>query len=171
MAATMTAGKRKAWCCVLSAKGNGLDGKQTQNRENCTAATGSSSSPANLQIPPVPMQIPVKNNSPPVNSNRITAAGNSDAIPVRFRQQVDVNAADGDVRDAASADTGDDANADVMVDDAGCDISNDVGKNNPLATHMCPIPTGLYIGNIPLQANSNAYVDDKTAKAFNNSTR
>ncbi|KAL2240818.1 UNVERIFIED_CONTAM: hypothetical protein Sindi_0723000 [Sesamum indicum] len=166
--ATMTAGMRKAWRCVLPAKGTGLDGKQT---ENTAAAAGSSSSPANLQIP-------AKNNSPPVNSSRITAAGNSDAIPARFRQQVDVNAADGEVSndasadtgDDASADTGDDANADVIVDDAGCDISKDVEKNSPLATHLCPITTGLYIGNIPLQANSNAYVDDKIANTFNNST-
>ncbi|KAL2240804.1 UNVERIFIED_CONTAM: hypothetical protein Sindi_0721600 [Sesamum indicum] len=173
---TMTAGMRKAWRCVLPAKGTGLDGKPMENR---AATAGSSSSPANLQIPAIPMQIPAKNNSPLVNNSRITAAGNSDAIPARFRQQVDVNAADGEVSndastdtgDDASADTGDDANADVMVDDAGCDISNNVEKNSPLATHLCPITTGLYIGNIPLQANSNAYVDDKIANAFNNSTR
>ncbi|KAL2226602.1 UNVERIFIED_CONTAM: hypothetical protein Sindi_2018900 [Sesamum indicum] len=158
--ATMTAGMRKAWRCVPPAKGNGLDGKQMENR---AAAAGLSSSPANLQIP-------AKNNSPPVNSSRITAAGNSDAILPIFRQQVDVNAAYGDVSDDASANTGDDANADVMVDDAGCDISKNVGKNSPLATHMCPIPTGLYIENIPFEANSNAYVDDKIANAFNNST-
>ncbi|KAL2237740.1 UNVERIFIED_CONTAM: hypothetical protein Sindi_0965700 [Sesamum indicum] len=132
----MTAGMRKVWRYVLPAKGTGLDGKQTENR---VAAAGSSSSPANLQIPAIPMQIPAKNNSPPVNSSRITAAGNSDTIPARFR--------------------------------SSRDISNDVEKNIPLATHLCPITTGLYIGNIPLQSNLNAYVDDKIANAFNNSTR
>ncbi|KAL2252757.1 UNVERIFIED_CONTAM: hypothetical protein Sindi_0070400 [Sesamum indicum] len=49
------------------------------------------------------------------------------------------------------------------------DVSNSVERNQ--AMHDAPLPTGLYVGNIPLHAYPDTIIDDKIAHAFNHSTR
>ncbi|KAL2246374.1 UNVERIFIED_CONTAM: hypothetical protein Sindi_2905600 [Sesamum indicum] len=67
-------------------------------------------------------------------------------------------------------DVGDDTSADAAADVLH-DISNTMEKISPLPTQVHSFPTGLFVGNIPLNANLNVNVDDKTADAFNNSSR
>ncbi|KAL2246376.1 UNVERIFIED_CONTAM: hypothetical protein Sindi_2905800 [Sesamum indicum] len=71
-----------------------------------------------------------------------------------------------DLYDDVGDDTGADAAADVVHD-----ISNTMEKISPLPTQVRSFPTGLFVGNIPLNANLNVNVDDKIADAFNNSSR
>ncbi|KAL2224551.1 UNVERIFIED_CONTAM: hypothetical protein Sindi_3020600, partial [Sesamum indicum] len=71
-----------------------------------------------------------------------------------------------DLNDDVGDDTGADAAADVVHD-----ISNTMEKISPLPTQVRSFPTGLFVGNIPLNANLNVNVDDKIADAFNNSSR
>ncbi|KAL2248039.1 UNVERIFIED_CONTAM: hypothetical protein Sindi_2656200 [Sesamum indicum] len=49
------------------------------------------------------------------------------------------------------------------------DVSNSVEINQ--AMHDASLPTGLYVGNIPLHAYPDTIIDDKIAHAFNHSTR
>ncbi|KAL2235520.1 UNVERIFIED_CONTAM: hypothetical protein Sindi_1284200 [Sesamum indicum] len=60
-----------------------------------------------------------------------------------------------------------DINADTCKNRA--DVSNSMERNQ--AMHDAPLPTGLYVGNIPLHAYPNTIIDDKIAHAFNHSTR
>ncbi|KAL2251973.1 UNVERIFIED_CONTAM: hypothetical protein Sindi_2319600 [Sesamum indicum] len=84
--------------------------------------------------------------------------------------------ADYDVTDDADCDVVADANCDVTADancdvtaNADCDVNKKIENFSNFATNMAPIP--LFIGNIPLHANSNMTIDDKIAHAFHNSTR
>ncbi|KAL2228922.1 UNVERIFIED_CONTAM: hypothetical protein Sindi_1871900 [Sesamum indicum] len=61
----------------------------------------------------------------------------------------------------------DDISADTCKNRA--DVSNSVERNQ--AMHDAPLPTGLYVGNIPLHAYPDTIIDDKIAHAFNHSTR
>ncbi|KAL2234695.1 UNVERIFIED_CONTAM: hypothetical protein Sindi_1201700 [Sesamum indicum] len=90
--------------------------------------------------------------------------------------------ANDDVEDDASADLCDDAGADIcddagyaICDDATADVIHDINTNvekiSLLPTQMWSFPTGLFVGNIPLTANSTMHVDDKIADTFNNSSR
>ncbi|KAL2235624.1 UNVERIFIED_CONTAM: hypothetical protein Sindi_1294600 [Sesamum indicum] len=84
-------------------------------------------------------------------------------------EECDVTAdADCDVTDDADCDVIADANCDVTAD-ADCDVNKKIENFSNFATNMAPIP--LFIGNIPLHANSNMTIDDKIAHAFHNSTR
>ncbi|KAL2224649.1 UNVERIFIED_CONTAM: hypothetical protein Sindi_3029000 [Sesamum indicum] len=70
-------------------------------------------------------------------------------------------------------DTGDEVTADRGHDtdaDAGDDVSNKVEKNRFFAPKFASTSTGLFVGNIPLHANSNLILDDKIARDFNNSS-
>ncbi|KAL2246970.1 UNVERIFIED_CONTAM: hypothetical protein Sindi_2549300 [Sesamum indicum] len=75
----------------------------------------------------------------------------------------DVNA---DLINDVGDDTGADAAADVLHD-----ISKNMEKMSPFPTQMPSFPTGLFVGNIPLNTNSNVDVEDKIADIFNNSSR
>ena len=63
------------------------------------------------------------------------------------------------------------ARADISTDTCKnrADVSNSVERNQ--AMHDAPLPTGLYVGNIPLHAYPDTIIDDKIAHAFNHSTR
>ncbi|KAL2246947.1 UNVERIFIED_CONTAM: hypothetical protein Sindi_2547000 [Sesamum indicum] len=63
------------------------------------------------------------------------------------------------------------ARADINTDTCKnrADVSNSVERNQ--AMHDAPLPTGLYVGNIPLHAYPDTIIDDKIAHAFNHSTR
>ncbi|KAL2224589.1 UNVERIFIED_CONTAM: hypothetical protein Sindi_3044900 [Sesamum indicum] len=63
------------------------------------------------------------------------------------------------------------ARADIITDTCNnrADVSNSVERNQ--AMHDAPLPTGLYVGNIPLHAYPDTIIDDKIAHAFNHSTR
>ncbi|KAL2246408.1 UNVERIFIED_CONTAM: hypothetical protein Sindi_2909000 [Sesamum indicum] len=63
------------------------------------------------------------------------------------------------------------ARADISADTCKnrADVSNSVERNQ--AMHDAPLPTGLYVGNIPLHAYPDTIIDDKIAYAFNHSTR
>ncbi|KAL2223863.1 UNVERIFIED_CONTAM: hypothetical protein Sindi_2961300 [Sesamum indicum] len=78
-----------------------------------------------------------------------------------------------------------DAATDV-ISDAAADVIKEVGKKQLFATTMtvnvecnmaneksfvAPVQTGLYVGNIPLNAYPEPIIDDKIAHAFNHSTR
>ncbi|KAL2226614.1 UNVERIFIED_CONTAM: hypothetical protein Sindi_2020100, partial [Sesamum indicum] len=71
-----------------------------------------------------------------------------------------------DLCDDVSNDTSAYATADVMHD-----ISNAMDKISTLPTQERSFPTGLFVGNIPLNTHSNMSIDDKIADAFNNSSR
>ncbi|KAL2223786.1 UNVERIFIED_CONTAM: hypothetical protein Sindi_3092600 [Sesamum indicum] len=71
-----------------------------------------------------------------------------------------------DVMDDVAADVMDDVAADVTGD-----VSNNVEKISPTITQVRSFPMGLFVGNIPLNVNSNMGADDKIANAFNNSSR
>ncbi|KAL2235335.1 UNVERIFIED_CONTAM: hypothetical protein Sindi_1265700 [Sesamum indicum] len=90
--------------------------------------------------------------------------------------------ANDDMEDDASADLCNDAGTDIcddagydICDDATADVIHDINTNvekiSLLPTQMRSFPTGLFVGNIPLTANSTMHVDDKIADAFNNSSR
>ncbi|KAL2235639.1 UNVERIFIED_CONTAM: hypothetical protein Sindi_1296100 [Sesamum indicum] len=85
----------------------------------------------------------------------------------------------------AAADVISDAAADV-ISDAVADVIKDVGKKQLLDTTMAvnvecnmakeksfvaPVQTGLYVGNILLNAYPEPIIDDKIAHAFNHSSR
>ncbi|KAL2226597.1 UNVERIFIED_CONTAM: hypothetical protein Sindi_2018400 [Sesamum indicum] len=79
-----------------------------------------------------------------------------------------------DVMHEVSNDVMDDVVDDVMDDvaaDVTGDVSNNVEKISPTITQVHSFPMGLFVGNIPLNANSNIGADDKIADAFNNSSR
>ncbi|KAL2248014.1 UNVERIFIED_CONTAM: hypothetical protein Sindi_2653700 [Sesamum indicum] len=78
------------------------------------------------------------------------------------------NDADCDVTADADCDVTADADCDVTAD-ADCDVNKKIENFSNFATNMAPIP--LFIGNIPLHANSNMTINDKIAHAFHNSTR
>ncbi|KAL2251939.1 UNVERIFIED_CONTAM: hypothetical protein Sindi_2316200 [Sesamum indicum] len=85
-----------------------------------------------------------------------------------------ITAARADIIAAARADIIDDtrkARADISADTCKnrADVSNSVERKQ--ATHDAPVPTGLYVGNIPLHAYPKTIIDDKIAHAFNHSTR
>ncbi|KAL2237610.1 UNVERIFIED_CONTAM: hypothetical protein Sindi_0952700, partial [Sesamum indicum] len=63
------------------------------------------------------------------------------------------------------------ARADISADTCKnrADVSNSVERKQ--AMHDAPVPTGLYVGNIPLHAYPETIIDDKIAHAFNHSTR
>ncbi|KAL2252874.1 UNVERIFIED_CONTAM: hypothetical protein Sindi_0082100 [Sesamum indicum] len=63
------------------------------------------------------------------------------------------------------------ARADISADTCKnrSDVSNSVERKQ--AMHDAPVPTGLYVGNIPLHAYPETIIDDKIAHAFNHSTR
>ncbi|KAL2248191.1 UNVERIFIED_CONTAM: hypothetical protein Sindi_2671400 [Sesamum indicum] len=63
------------------------------------------------------------------------------------------------------------ARADISADTCKnrADVSNSVERNQ--AMHDAPLPTGLYVGNIPLHAYPDTIIDDKIAHAFNHSTQ
>ncbi|KAL2251908.1 UNVERIFIED_CONTAM: hypothetical protein Sindi_2313100 [Sesamum indicum] len=63
------------------------------------------------------------------------------------------------------------ARADISADTCKnrADVSNSVERKQ--AMHDAPVPTGLYVGNIPLHAYPEIIIDDKIAHAFNHSTR
>ncbi|KAL2243629.1 UNVERIFIED_CONTAM: hypothetical protein Sindi_0480900 [Sesamum indicum] len=118
---------------------------------------------------------------------RRTAGTAATVFPAKKQQQVEEG---DDMCDDVSADMCDDAADDVEAD-AGADLYDDVGddtgadavadvlhdisntmeKSGPLPTQVRSFPTGLFVGNIPLNANFNVNVDDKIADAFNNSSR
>ncbi|KAL2230745.1 UNVERIFIED_CONTAM: hypothetical protein Sindi_1668900 [Sesamum indicum] len=63
------------------------------------------------------------------------------------------------------------ARADISADTCKnrADVSNSVERKQ--AMHDAPVPTGLYVGNIPLHAYPETIIDDKIAHVFNHSTR
>ncbi|KAL2252817.1 UNVERIFIED_CONTAM: hypothetical protein Sindi_0076400 [Sesamum indicum] len=90
-----------------------------------------------------------------------------------------------DVSIDAAVDVISDAAADV-ISDAAADVIKEVGKKQLFDTTMivnvecnmaneksfvAPVQTGLYVGNIPLNAYPEPIIDDKIAHAFNHSTR
>ncbi|KAL2253050.1 UNVERIFIED_CONTAM: hypothetical protein Sindi_0099700 [Sesamum indicum] len=57
------------------------------------------------------------------------------------------------------------------IDDVENKIIHDVANFNSINSHVNATPTGLFIGKIPLHANTKTIVDDKISQAFNNSSR
>ncbi|KAL2252986.1 UNVERIFIED_CONTAM: hypothetical protein Sindi_0093300 [Sesamum indicum] len=74
-----------------------------------------------------------------------------------------------DVSIDAAADVISDAAADV-ISDAAADVIKDCNMANE-KSFVAPVQTGLYVGNIPLNAYPEPIIDDKIAHAFNHSTR
>ncbi|KAL2230742.1 UNVERIFIED_CONTAM: hypothetical protein Sindi_1668600, partial [Sesamum indicum] len=75
-----------------------------------------------------------------------------------------------DVADDVMDDVAADVMDDVAVHVTG-DVSNNVEKISPTITQVRSFPMDLFMGNIPLNGNSNMGADDKIADAFNNSSR
>ncbi|KAL2225254.1 UNVERIFIED_CONTAM: hypothetical protein Sindi_3094700 [Sesamum indicum] len=100
----------------------------------------------------------------------IIAAARADIIADTGASRADVS----NYTTKARADIIDDtrkARADIITDTCKirADVSNSVERNQ--AMHDAPLPTGLYVGNIPLHAYPDTIIDDKIAHAFNHSTR
>ncbi|KAL2250080.1 UNVERIFIED_CONTAM: hypothetical protein Sindi_2481700 [Sesamum indicum] len=123
-------------------------------------------------------------------------ADDNDLAQRLYGHSVDISMARADVSngsDDSRADVSIDAAADVISDapadvisDAAADVIKDVGKSQLFDTTMtvnvecnmaneksfgAPVQTGLYVGNIPLNAYPEPIIDDKIAHAFNHSTR
>ncbi|KAL2225604.1 UNVERIFIED_CONTAM: hypothetical protein Sindi_2948700, partial [Sesamum indicum] len=64
-----------------------------------------------------------------------------------------------------------DVSHDVSPNDVRCDVINGVKNCRIFPKQSRPIPTGLFVGNIPLHTCPNAIDDDKIAHAFNNTSR
>ncbi|KAL2237587.1 UNVERIFIED_CONTAM: hypothetical protein Sindi_0950400 [Sesamum indicum] len=100
-------------------------------------------------------------------------------------QRLDVTFDDISLARADGSNDRDDIRA-YVSSDAAADVINDVGKNQLLDNIMAenvecnmakeksfvaPVQTGLYVGNIPLNAYPEPIIDDKIAHAFNHSSR
>ncbi|KAL2230765.1 UNVERIFIED_CONTAM: hypothetical protein Sindi_1670900 [Sesamum indicum] len=92
-------------------------------------------------------------------------------------QRLDENSADISIARADVSNDSDDSRAYVSSDAAAdviSDAATDVIKDCNMAkekSFVAPIQTGLYVGNIPLNAYPEPIIDDKIAHAFNHSSR
>ncbi|KAL2235481.1 UNVERIFIED_CONTAM: hypothetical protein Sindi_1280300 [Sesamum indicum] len=172
--APATAGFLKPRRCLMPAKEGESDGKKTGENAGLGAskqnATGSSSSLEQWQIPATLQQLTATGSMLPAATDISPEGGMTDQVDdagadVGDDAGADVEAdADADLINDAGADTGADAAANVMHD-----ISNNVEKIQQFPTQVRSFPTGLFVGNIPLNTNMNVGVDEKIAEIFNNS--
>ncbi|KAL2235282.1 UNVERIFIED_CONTAM: hypothetical protein Sindi_1260400 [Sesamum indicum] len=146
-----------------------MTGKQSEGMIQSAAISGLEVSPKN-QSWPESGHIPMTNSSPPTCAD-VDPTRNDVENVVDLEADVGICA---DIMHEVSNDVMDDVATDVMDDvaaDVTGDVSNNVEKNSPTITQVHSFPMGLFVGNIPLNANSNMGVDDKIADAFNNSSR
>ncbi|KAL2246307.1 UNVERIFIED_CONTAM: hypothetical protein Sindi_2898900, partial [Sesamum indicum] len=150
-----------------------------------TSPAAGSSSPTN-QTPPAHVQTPPMNTALPdgkAESLAIVLAPENSAAKADVMHDV-MGRADvmhdvmGDITvvvkdDITILNAGNDniTSLNAGIDDVENKIIHDVANFNSINSHVNATPTGLFIGKIPLHANTTMIVDDKITQAFNNSSR
>ncbi|KAL2237505.1 UNVERIFIED_CONTAM: hypothetical protein Sindi_0942200 [Sesamum indicum] len=130
--------------------------KQSEGMIQSAVISGLEVSPEN-QSWPESGHIPTTNSSPPT-------CADVDPVKNDVENAIDLEA---DVGICAEVmhEVLNDVMDDVAADFTG-DVSNNVEKISPTITQVRSFPMGVFVGNIPLNANSNMGVDDKIADAF-----
>ncbi|KAL2248002.1 UNVERIFIED_CONTAM: hypothetical protein Sindi_2652500 [Sesamum indicum] len=187
--------------CLLPGHRHYKAGKQTEEKEQFTVLADSRSSPEKSQIPainpttrsssPTTSVLPVGDATADVEREMGYAAADlveytDDIINEVSPDDVIHNVSPDDVLHDVSPDdvthdispndvihdvSPDDVSHDVSPDVVRCDVINVVKNCRIFPKQSSPIPTGLFVGNIPLHTCPNAIDDDKIAHAFNNSSR